>query len=373
MHKWIGKLVLILLFSAIISSTYVKQAVIRPESLIGNQSTFQTPPNQGLRFLLPSAIAFVLPPESFDEIQDKSRQLKEASQDKSQFFVNMSRELRAPLHAILSYDTILFRLAFAFFSIALCFAVIQRFRQRVLNDNHVALDPVLPLALCLILLCHYCLSRRLNVYYVYDLPAILFYMLSFLLLTSRNSRAIISGIFFTVLFSMNRETIVVAPFHAAAFVLGRDWPNLRLSLTRTLTPIVSTLVIIVLLRILLAYSIYGVGLLGTIDTHEDETTLRFLSNAQHIINDPGYTFQLVLFGAGAVIWLPLSFPYIGNQLKLMLLFSIPAFLMLFLAGNFVELRIYNEFVPLLTVLLSQTSTYFFNNSWEQRTGDDANQ
>jgi GAF domain-containing protein len=33
----------------------------------------------------------------FDEIQDKSRQLEEASQHKSQFLANMSHELRTPL------------------------------------------------------------------------------------------------------------------------------------------------------------------------------------------------------------------------------------------------------------------------------------
>ena len=35
----------------------------------------------------------------FDEIQEKSRQLEEASQHKSQFLANMSHELRTPLNA----------------------------------------------------------------------------------------------------------------------------------------------------------------------------------------------------------------------------------------------------------------------------------
>jgi signal transduction histidine kinase len=39
----------------------------------------------------------------FDEIQDKSRQLEEASAHKSQFLANMSHELRTPLNAILGY------------------------------------------------------------------------------------------------------------------------------------------------------------------------------------------------------------------------------------------------------------------------------
>jgi signal transduction histidine kinase len=43
----------------------------------------------------------------FDEIQDKSRQLAEASQHKSQFLANMSHELRTPLNAIIGISEML--------------------------------------------------------------------------------------------------------------------------------------------------------------------------------------------------------------------------------------------------------------------------
>jgi signal transduction histidine kinase len=43
----------------------------------------------------------------FDEIQDKSRQLFEASQHKSQFLANMSHELRTPLNAIIGVSEML--------------------------------------------------------------------------------------------------------------------------------------------------------------------------------------------------------------------------------------------------------------------------
>jgi GAF domain-containing protein/anti-sigma regulatory factor (Ser/Thr protein kinase) len=43
----------------------------------------------------------------FDEIQDKSRQLAEVSQHKSQFLANMSHELRTPLNAILGYTELI--------------------------------------------------------------------------------------------------------------------------------------------------------------------------------------------------------------------------------------------------------------------------
>src|SRR5262249_11048690 len=43
----------------------------------------------------------------FDEIQEKSRQLADASQHKSQFLANMSHELRTPLNAILGYTELI--------------------------------------------------------------------------------------------------------------------------------------------------------------------------------------------------------------------------------------------------------------------------
>ena len=43
----------------------------------------------------------------FREIEDKSRQLEESSQHKSQFLANMSHELRTPLNAILGYTELM--------------------------------------------------------------------------------------------------------------------------------------------------------------------------------------------------------------------------------------------------------------------------
>jgi signal transduction histidine kinase len=43
----------------------------------------------------------------FHDIQDKSRQIAEASQHKSQFLANMSHELRTPLNALIGVTEML--------------------------------------------------------------------------------------------------------------------------------------------------------------------------------------------------------------------------------------------------------------------------
>ena len=44
----------------------------------------------------------------FDEIQDKNRQLAEASENKSQFLSSMSHELRTPLNAIIGLTEMMY-------------------------------------------------------------------------------------------------------------------------------------------------------------------------------------------------------------------------------------------------------------------------
>jgi GAF domain-containing protein len=57
-------------------------------------------------FAAQSALA-ILNAGLFNEIENKSRQLEEASQHKSQFLANMSHELRTPLNAILGYTELM--------------------------------------------------------------------------------------------------------------------------------------------------------------------------------------------------------------------------------------------------------------------------
>src|SRR6202022_932894 len=69
-----------------------------------NRLTVRPSPDNKMELLTTFADQAVIAIENtrlFDEIQDKSRQLAEASQHKSQFLANMSHELRTPLNAII--------------------------------------------------------------------------------------------------------------------------------------------------------------------------------------------------------------------------------------------------------------------------------
>jgi hypothetical protein len=142
-------------------------------------------------------------------------------------------------------------------------------------------EPSTCLALLLIILCHYVLSRRLNIYGVYDLPAILFYIVAFLMLTSGNERVVVAGASLAVLFSMNRETVIVAHTHAAAFIIFRYWPD-RHKLRTFLGPIIIGAAAIVLLRIALAHSLFDAGLFGTVSAEAFEKP-RIIYNIERVL------------------------------------------------------------------------------------------
>jgi signal transduction histidine kinase len=88
--------------------------LLRGEDIVGMLAVRRRTPGQFAKntvdliktFAAQSALA-IQNARLFHEIEDKSRQLEEASQHKSQFLANMSHELRTPLNAILGYTELM--------------------------------------------------------------------------------------------------------------------------------------------------------------------------------------------------------------------------------------------------------------------------
>ena len=88
--------------------------LVGPDRVIGalvirrkQPGRFEKQTTQLLRTFAAHSVLAIQNARLFDEIQDKSRQLEEASQHKSQFLANMSHELRTPLNAILGYTELM--------------------------------------------------------------------------------------------------------------------------------------------------------------------------------------------------------------------------------------------------------------------------
>jgi len=88
--------------------------LLRPDQIVGAlvvrrkaPGEFPTSTVELLETFADQSVLAIQNARLFREIEDKSRQLEEASQHKSQFLANMSHELRTPLNAILGYTELM--------------------------------------------------------------------------------------------------------------------------------------------------------------------------------------------------------------------------------------------------------------------------
>jgi signal transduction histidine kinase len=92
----------------------VSVPLLRESMIVGTLTVIRTEPRafsqkqiELLETFADQAVIAIENVRLFDEIQDKSRELANASQHKSQFLANMSHELRTPLNAILGYTELI--------------------------------------------------------------------------------------------------------------------------------------------------------------------------------------------------------------------------------------------------------------------------
>jgi hypothetical protein len=169
---------------------------------------------------------------------------------------------------------------------------------------------------------------------VYDMPAILFYLIAFLLLTASSQQARILGYGLALLFSLNRETIVLAPMQAIAV----EWTRERKR-------------IIPLLALVLAIAgghVIAVRLLGGQATDVAQNAIA--ANLKTLRESPR---TVLLLGGGILFWLPFLFPRLTREERLVVLASLPFLGALCGAGVLVEPRIFNELVPLNALLAAR--------------------
>jgi hypothetical protein len=310
----------IVIFSLIFSILYIAAVGIDPASLILNLATFNVSNVTALRFFTPWLLFHLLP----------------------------SKVL----------DTDGCRLVISLIGSFICFVLLRFYAKRILGA-YVHLRWLNTIFFMMMVL-HYGAVRILNTYYVYDIPAMILYMGAFLLLTSENRRYLWAGVLASILFSLNRETIVFSLFHAAAFIVVRN--DLTVSKPKEalirLAPIALGVLGIMFLRFELAHHLLGVSyadLLGigtTIQLHEGDD-FHIIAYMKKMLTESWVRVQILMLGCGIIIWLPIAFSKFTRLEKYLVLFSIPPFVMLLIAGNTVELRIYTECVPLMSLLFMQ--------------------
>ncbi len=203
------------------------------------------------------------------------------------------------------------------------------------------------------LVAHYILPRNLKFYYVYDLPAIAFYLLVFLTLTDSRNHHRWLGVVLAAVFSTNRETVGVAVVHALAWHALRIPKGSRLMLsmwgTKLWQCVIATVLILLVRKLTAAWLDHPVQ--ASFSWMEGDQ-VRILANLHRMATKHHHGIALLWFGAGAIIWLPRKWKGLPSNIKDLVLASLPIFAFFCIVGNFVELRMFSELLPLLAVALA---------------------
>ena len=212
-------------------------------------------------------------------------------------------------------DTVALRAIVTTAAVAMCLALFPAFAARVLSVPRGLLEERrLWLGLAAVLVAHYGVPRPYCFWYVYDIPAIVFYMLAFLAMTQGPGRVAWWCVPMLAVLSLNRETIVVAVLHAAAWHAWRarqtqsNGPSAVVvesrapSLLPWALPLVCCLLGIVLVRAAVVHWL-GQDAASVVLAKEGEQW-RIVAGFARMADRPDHALALLLIGAGALVWLP---------------------------------------------------------------------
>lgn len=252
-------------------------------------------------------------------------------------------------------DSFLLRFAASAISVFVILAWLPAYLRRLAPGN-VAADALsvwVQAAGAAVLIAHYVLPHRFHFYYIYDLPAIVFYLALFLCLTSEHPWRWWAAVPLVAIFSLNRETVVVAVLHALVLnwsvAQGRRHAQLKLLAQ---SAVLVAVVALVRLGVMAAISAPH----GEVVEYMDGQDIRLVANFRRVASQVQHTVTIAYFGFGLLVWLPMVWSTLPATLRQMFLWSLLPIGLLFVVGNPTELRIFNEFVPLfasgLAVFLS---------------------
>jgi len=314
-----------LLFAALVGCVvlmYLRLASVLPNGQVSQQAALAVEPPFLYRFLLPWTLGQLLPAAWLDTVA-----------------------LRATVTAV---------------SVAACFGLFPAYAARVLGSEADDLSQRrLWIALAVVLVAHYGIPRPYCFWYIYDIPAIAYYMTAFLVMTRRQGRVSWWCVPMLAVLSLNRETIVTAALHAAAWHGWHVWRSgvaMRANvhaLAQMSLPLLAGLLAVVLVRAGLMHWL-GQDAASVALMHDGEQ-LRIVAGFTRMASQPAHALALLLIGAGALIWLPWRWRRLPVLLRAVLIASVPAVAMFLAVGNVVELRMYSELVPVLALGLTRCS------------------
>lgn len=197
-----------------------------------------------------------------------------------------------------------------------------------------------------VLTAHYVLPHRFHFYYIYDLPAIALYLALFLLLTSEAKGKWWWGAAAAAVFSLNRETVGIAVLHAVTLL----WFRTEVRCDQRMGLLVRSallIAVVVVVRFALVHSLEARH--GQVAEYMDGDQLRLMTNVVRITTQVQHTVTLLYFGCGALLWLPWAWGRLPGAIRALATSSLLPLGALLVVGNPTELRIFNEFVPLLSV------------------------